>query len=124
MTSRSSRNSRKPAKRGRLARPAKPKKVGITRETLVWQGITVEVTYERDWMGMKDSVAHLQIRVLTPKGTVIPLTDTGYRSHFISSVYVDDAGGPVPYVQAWLDTAASTPDWKRREASTRQLSLF
>ncbi|MEJ0027706.1 MAG: hypothetical protein WDN01_16905 [Rhizomicrobium sp.] len=125
MTSSSARKRRcKPAKRKPSKPVARRKKRAIREQTLQWRDVTLAVSYERDWMGMKDTIAHLQIRVLGPKGAVIPLTDTGYRSHFISSVYVDEAGGPLAYVRRWLESEAATPAWKRREQASRQLSLF
>ncbi len=125
MTSRSSRTrQRKPAKRNSIKPTAKPKKRGAEKRKLLWGDVSLEVSYERNWMGVKDGIAHLEIRVLSPKGAIIPLTDTGYRSHFLSSVYVDSAGGPVPYVRAWLEAAAAKPAWKKLELASRQLSLF
>lgn len=125
MTSRSSRKQqRKPAKRKSIKLAAKPRKRGAKREKLQWGDVSLEISYEPGWMGIKDGIAHLEIRVLSPKGAIIPITDTGYRSHFISSVYVDSAGGPVPYVRAWLDSAATASGWRKREIASRQLSLF
>ena len=125
MTPRSSRKQqRKPAKRTPIKPAAKPKKRGAEKRKLQWGDVSLEVSYERNWMGVKDGIAHLEIRVLGPKGAIIPVTDTGYRSHFLSSVYVESAGGPVPYVRAWLDAEAATTSWKKREMASRQLSLF
>ena len=115
---------RKPAKRKSIKLATNPRKCGVEKQKLQWGDVSLEISYERNWMGMKDGVAHLEIRVLGPKGAIIPLTDTGYRSHFISSIYVDSAGGAVPYVRAWLEFEAAKPGWKRRELASRQLSLF
>ena len=38
-----------------------------------------------------------------PSGAVLPITETGYRSHFLAATEVIAAGGPVRYVLAWLD---------------------
>jgi hypothetical protein len=125
MTSRFSRKQqRKPPKRKPAKRAATPKKCGAIKGRLQWGDVSLEISYEPGWMGMKDGIAHLEIRVLSPKGAIIPITDTGYRSHFLSSVYVESAGGPVPYVRAWLDSTATTSGWKKREIASRQLSLF
>jgi hypothetical protein len=32
------------------------------------------------------------------------MSETGYRSHFCSRELVEDAGGPVAFVTAWLET--------------------
>lgn len=115
---------RKAAKRKSTKPIAKPKKRGVVEKTLQWRDVSLAVTYKRNWMGMKDTIAHLEIRVVKPIRAVIPVTDTGYRSHFISSVYVEAAGGPLEYVRAWLDTEAASPAWKRRDLASRQLTLF
>lgn len=112
---------RKPASRKPVKPVAKAKR-GITKQKLQWRDVMLEVSYEREAIG--DLVAHLQIHVLSPEGAAIPVTETGYRSHFISSVYVEGAGGPVAYVREWLDAEANTSAWKKKEEAARQLSLF
>lgn len=69
-------------------------------------------------------VAHLQIRVLAPVRAPLPVTDTGYRSHFVDRDAVESEGGPVEFVRRWLDAEADTKDWRAKEAAARQLSLF
>lgn len=118
-----------PAKRTRAARLPRKDRCGKTVQRLTWQGITVLVSYEPDWHGMSDSApeiryAHLEVRKLSPAWALLPITETGYRSHFLASDAVESTGGPVAYVRAWLDEAAKSPGWKRREFQSRQLSLF
>jgi hypothetical protein len=108
----------------RLAR--KPVK---TVQRLEWQGIVVSVSYEPDWLGLRAkfgdvSNAHLEIEALSPERAVLPVTDTGYRSQFLSHIVVEQAGGAVAFARAWLDEAAKAPAWKKREQQSRQLSLF
>lgn len=97
--------------------------------TLEWQGITVGVSYEPDWLGSGARgsifpIAHLEIRSIRPEKAVLPMTETGYRSHFLGQGIVEDAGGPGTYVRAWLDHAAKSPAWRKQQAATRQLDLF
>jgi hypothetical protein len=92
-----------------------------THEIIDWQGISLSVDYTRSYFGA--AVHHIEIRVLQPEGAVIPVTDTGYRSHFFSEA-VEPFGGPGKYVLAWLDQEAASPEWKCREAEARQLRLF
>ncbi len=33
-----------------------------------------------------------------------PMSETGYRSHFCPRELVEEAGGPVDFVTAWLET--------------------
>jgi hypothetical protein len=68
--------------------------------------------------------AHLEVQRVAPEWAMLPITETGYRSHFLPRGTAENAGGPVAYVKAWLEEAAKAPDWKRREAASRQPSLF
>lgn len=90
-------------------------------ETIDWQGITLSVRYTAQKFGR--DVHHLEIHVLEPKGAKLPITETGYKSHFFSD-HVEDYGGPVAYVRAWLDEAAGEPDWMRHVEHERQFKLF
>jgi hypothetical protein len=94
-----------------------------------WQGIAISVSYEPDWHGLSKeysqfSTAHLEIESVSPAKQELPITETGYRSHFIAREMVEQVGGPVAYVRRWLDEAAKAPSWKQREVATRQLQLF
>ncbi len=102
----------------------------ITIHTTIWQGITIEISYEPSWLSASDDddapwrSAHLEIRSMSPARAELPITETGYRSHFVHSDYIQRAGGPVAYVVAWLNAVAAEPWWRERVASSRQLSLF
>lgn len=101
----------------------------MTSSTIIdWQGITLSVTYEPTWLGRARSpdcaVAHLQVQTITPERSPLPITETGYRSHFVHPDDVAQLGGPVAYVRAWLDAEAAVPAWKTWLSASRQLSLF
>lgn len=101
----------------------------IIATTFDWQGITLEVTYEPDWLNMGDrdpnlGHAHLEIRAIKPERAPLPITETGYRSHFLHPGEIDLLGGPVAYVQTWLDEMAQSREWRDYEERSRQLSLF
>lgn len=92
---------------------------------LVWQGITVTVTYTPCWFAMPGyCTAHLELRVVEPVGSPLPFTDTGYRSHFVPPESVAAHGGPVAYARAWLDEAAKGSEWQSRSDTKQQLTLF
>lgn len=95
----------------------------ITNEMLEWQGITLSVSCERDYATMK-GLTHLSIHVLEPSTSKLPITETGYRSHFLSEAEVAELGGPLGYVRAWLDAEAATPEWQAQQVARRQLDLF
>lgn len=92
-----------------------------------WNGILLEVSYEPQWLGahiLGEDVAHLQVRSLYPTAVPLPITQTGYRSHFIAASAIAAAGGPVAYVDMWLAAESEAPEWRAREQATRQLALF
>jgi hypothetical protein len=93
---------------------------------LAWRGRVIAIDYEADWLGFARThrVCHFDIRTVEPDRAPIPITETGYRSHFDDPDRIVAAGGPVAFVLAWLDHAARDPDWKEHEAASRQLPLF
>jgi len=100
------------------------KERAITTKTIDWQGITLSVTYEADYLSINRhsgfATAHLQVQAPVP----LPFTETGYCSHFLPAEEVDELGGPVAYVLAWLEKAAKTPAWRKHQEAVRQFSLF
>ncbi|WP_254368252.1 hypothetical protein [Paracoccus sp. Z118] len=62
-------------------------------------------------------VDHIEMR--SEGRTPLPVTETGYRSHFMSKGTVAEHGGAVAFVTAWLDHEAARTGWRGA-----QLSLF
>lgn len=91
-------------------------------EVFTWRGIRIEVCYVPDWLA--DYHSHLSITSVEPARAELPITETGYLSHFLGPGIVEARGGPAAYVLAWLEKAAEDPIWKEREAASRQFSLF
>ena len=84
------------------------------------RGVAIRIDYrENRWNSDFD---HIELHA--EKGRIIPVTETGYRSHFLQTGIVDEYGGPEEFVCAWLDHEAQNPDWKKREEAARQMSLF
>ena len=54
----------------------------------------------------------------------LPITETGYRSHFPHPADVEHLGGPVAYVEAWLDAMAQSKAWRRIDKGGLQLQLL
>lgn len=67
---------------------------------------------------------HIEVQVRNPQGARLPITETGYRSHFIPTTELINAGGPVTFVTAWIDKEAKSRDWQRRESTRAQGNLF
>jgi hypothetical protein len=94
-----------------------------------WQGIAIEVRYTPDWLGMlaggsRYGTAHLEIEAVMPAKTPLPMTETGYKSHFCQPEEIEREGGPAAFAVAWLEAAAQLPQWKAAQRKARQLTLF
>ncbi|GHF70160.1 hypothetical protein [Seohaeicola zhoushanensis] len=93
-----------------------------------WRGIMIEIRYAPNWMDLSEvygyQLAHLEVESIEPARAVLPITETGYRSHFIADADIHAAGGPVAFMLDAIEQAASHPAWKRQEDAARQYSLF
>jgi hypothetical protein len=88
-----------------------------------WQGIEIEATYTpQKWGGV---IAHLEIRSINPQRAPLPITNTGYRSHFHQCGTIEAHGGDVvAQATAWLDEEAAKPEWRAYREAGRQGELF
>lgn len=87
-----------------------------------WHGIGIEAIYTPLKWNM---IAHLEIRSVAPEGAALPVSETGYRSHFHQPGTVEAQGGDVvAQVTAWLDETATSSQWRQQEEAAQQLSLF
>lgn len=90
-----------------------------------WRGITMQIIYTPDAHGPRTSVYHFsRLEVQTERRLPLPITDTGYKSQSQPGGTIEAAGGPVAYVERWLDEAAKSGAWRAIEAELRQGSLF
>lgn len=93
--------------------------------TIEWDGITININWEAHWLNSEAyDVAHLDIESVKPEGSALPITETGYLSHFTSRENISAYGGPAAFVLAWLEDAAGKKAWKRKAAASRQFALF
>lgn len=90
-----------------------------------WNGIEIEIRWIADYVSFDDgqSMAHLEVESVKPARAPLPITETGYRSHFINRSNVDHMGGPEAYVEAWIDEMSHTP-WRDTAAASCQLALL
>lgn len=91
--------------------------------TIRWCQYLLTVRYDRDWPNLSYT-SHLEIECIVPERGRLPITETGYRSHFVHPGDVEFAGSPAAYVEAWLEQAAKSDAWKAHELSQLQMSLF
>ena len=96
---------------------------------IVWRGLQVRVGFNPEYSKtFKDlygyPLGHLEVMVISPERSPLPISETGYKSSFLSPEDVLAEGGPANYVQAWLDHAAQSPTWKEKEEAAKQMVLF
>lgn len=86
----------------------------MEQHQITWRSVEIEVTYTPEKFGMVD---HIELN--TKDKAKLPVTETGYRSHFMDKGTVAQHGGAVAFVTAWLDHEAERQKW-----NNDQLSLF
>lgn len=70
-------------------------------------------------------IAHLEIESIQPPRAPLPITETGYKSHFHHCGTVEANGGDVvAQIIAWLNEEATKPEWRVYAAKSRQGELF
>ena len=86
--------------------------------TLVWSEREIEVSVRADWL----NTGHWHIELRCAER--LPVTETGYRSHFVQDGAFSDHDDVRTYVLDWLETAARDPNWTRYVEDRKQLKLF
>lgn len=86
----------------------------MVQHTVTWRSVEVEITFTPEKFGIVD-----HIELCTKNNEKLPVTQTGYRSHFMDKGTVEEHGGAVAFVTAWLDHEAEHTGW-----SNAQMSLF
>lgn len=114
----------KPAVREKLGGASAHK----SRYEIDWQdpaagtSVRIRITHSRDYLGMGQD--HVEIESIAPKRAPLPITDTGYKSHFLPALELINAGGPVVLVSAWLDQEAGSKAWRAQTNAKAQGDLF
>ena len=86
---------------------------------LIWNGIKIMVTHTPNWSGMVD---HIELR--SEDNQRLPVTETGYRSHWVYEEHLEPYGSALAFVQAWLDEASQSREWRAEVEASKQLDLF
>jgi len=92
-----------------------------------WNGLHIEIVHVMGWTHVPvngQRLDHIEIRCVDPDRHPLPITQSGYRSHFLYEDQLIGFKDAVDYVTQWLDAEASTEAWKRIDAKTRQGCLF
>ena len=93
----------------------------ITEYEIIWNEITISIIHTRKWC---DQIDHLDVQSISPERARLPITETGYKSHFHHEEALAEYSDAKAYVLAWLDHEAKSPKWKAYVESQQQLSLF
>ena len=86
--------------------------------TIKWQGIEVEYSYTQPTYC--SPYHHIELHAKER----LPVTETGYRSHFIHPQELELWPCAEAFVLDWLNVAASSCEWKEYQQQSRQGSLF
>lgn len=99
-----------------------------TRYEIAWinpltsQTVKIRITHSRDYLA--SGTDHIEIESIAPKKASLPMTETGYRSHFMPPLDLMNAGGPVTFVTAWLEQEAKGMAWTKAVTAKAQGDLF
>lgn len=94
---------------------------------ITWQGIAVEISCCPQWLeGDIDgyNIAHVEITATEPERTPLPITETGYKSHFCQHADIERHGGAIGFVITWLDSEARSAAWQNHIEKSKQGDLF
>ena len=89
----------------------------VTREN-----VRIRFTHAREYLSSGSD--HLEIESIKPKRAPLPITETGYRSHFMQAPDLINAGGPVTFVTAWIGQEAKGKAWSKAATVKAQGDLF
>ena len=98
--------------------PKSPKEIRAFR--LEWEGVTVFLKWEPD--AHTGIISHLQIQ--SENCVRIPITETGYRSHFCHKEEIEEHGGPVAYVRKRLEQESLTTERQNYRKKQGKQALF
>lgn len=96
--------------------------MGVADHAIQWEGMTVSIRHVANWSGT--GFDHIEVRSVSPERAPLPITETGYRSHFLHGEDLERHGGAVAFVTGRLDHEAKREDWKEHVRATAQLPLF
>ena len=96
--------------------------------TIKWRDYLIEVSFRRDPYNLvkiyDKRLDHIGIKCLEPDCHPLPVTSTGYRSHFIREDDIEQYESVEDFVIQWLDHEAKKAEWAKMEIKARQGNLF
>ncbi len=87
------------------------------------EGQEMLVSYEPYWSDGEFPVGHFEFRSPYEPPRRIPVSETGYRSHFAAMADIEACESPEQYARLFVEAVLDRPTSRRKEASD-QLKLF
>jgi len=88
--------------------------------TIEWEGRSIRLSYQPRYCEVID-----HIEIFAENREPLPITETGYRSHFFGPVVPELTIEEVTeFVINWLNEEAKSRAWQDYVRQSRQLSLF
>ncbi len=88
---------------------------------MIWRDHHIKVRFNPDhYVDENYHFCHIEVWC----GKPLPITESGYRSHFTSISDLDGYESAEAFVLAWLDHEAQKPEWIAHELSSKQMVLF
>lgn len=84
--------------------------------------VRIRIVHARDYLSTGND--HLEIESIKPKKAPLPISETGFRSHFMPALELVNAGGPVTFVTAWIEREAAGKAWQKQATVNAQGDLF
>lgn len=101
----------------------------MTKQTIkaIWNNIAITIDYVPNYSNSVkeltgETLSHLEVRSVNKQK--LPITETGYRSHFTSKKEIDIFDGAEQYILAWLNQESHSKEWQDYMLSSQQLRLF
>ncbi len=105
----------------RKAKPVKAKRQPASR-IRTWEHVRYRVRHTPDYL--IKGTDHIEVVVISPKKEPLPITETGYLSHFVTDGSCPGITEAVALFTAWIEREAKTPRWQKLDQKRRQLDLF
>ena len=96
---------------------------------LNWSGIEIEVIFERSYSEIYEKIygyalSHIETRSVRPHHAPLPITDTGFRSIFMTEPEVLKHGGEVSLVLYCLKKGRRVRHGQRRMKKPNSINCF
>lgn len=83
-----------------------------------WQGISITISHRKDYPIV--DFHHIEVKADQP----LPMTETGYKPHFLPNEALSGFDGVVDFISQWLEATCQSKEWRAHMESLRQPSLF